>query len=110
MSGLFIIKAEDMLVYSESLGVEVNRGDVCEIGEGADAVFQLDRQAVDVPDVFEDGFNLAIKLAKAREDGTDARAFYADYGSSGVRLFFIAASEELAVARAAALSIVREKK
>lgn len=97
------MKLDDLLEHSEALENLIGQVDEQEVAGEADSLFCFENDRSDQQNVFDSGFELAVLLAKAREDGTDARVYYAHDENGDYRFFFIAKSEEAALLRVSAL-------
>ncbi len=97
------MKQDDLIEHSAALETLLEQVDEQEVAGCADSMFLFDNEPSDQQDVFDAGFELAVLLAKAREDGTEARVYYAHDPAGDYRFFFIAKSEEEVLSRVSAL-------
>lgn len=97
------MKLDDLLEHSAALEALIGQVDEQEVAGEADSLFCFDNEPSEQQDIFDAGFKLAVLLAKAREDGTNARVYYAHDENGDYRFFFIAKSEEAALLRVSAL-------
>lgn len=98
------MKPDDLIEFSELLEAAIADADAYDLAEVADSVINFDVDDDEVQGIFDSGFEIAVKLGAARADGTDARVYFGDDEDDKVRYFFIAKSEDEAVARVVTLS------
>jgi hypothetical protein len=89
--------------YSKLLEAAIRKVDGQEVARESDSRMSFDVEPDEVQAVFNSGWGLALLLADARAGGADARVYSGDDEDSNHRFFFIATSEDEAVARVAAL-------
>lgn len=102
------MKLSEMIEYSELLEAAAKTVDPMELSNAADSYFCFDVENDEVQGIFDSGMELAVLLAAARADGSDARVYFGDDEEDNVRYFFIAKSEEEVVARVESLKPRKE--